>query len=86
MCLAKDRENNQTSDVSADIYLFTNSEYSKYEQAYTNAHSEDLWWEDFDESISDIPPGGEDTIHWDGLRLEMLINTKVWNQQLLRLH
>lgn len=57
MCVSLQKiENNQTSDVSADVYLFTNSEYSKYEQAYTNAHSEDLWWEDFDESISDIPP------------------------------
>lgn len=57
MCVSLQKlSNNQTSDVNADVYLFTSAEYDKYEQAYRQLHTDEYWWEDLDESISDIPP------------------------------
>ena len=49
---------NQTSnsDVSADVYLMTSSEYQKYEESYFSSHSDNRWYSDAEESLSDIPP------------------------------
>tara|TARA_B100001559_G_scaffold42535_1_gene31380 strand:+ start:2201 stop:3187 length:987 start_codon:yes stop_codon:yes gene_type:complete len=49
---------NQTSnsDVSADVYLMTSSEYEKYEESYFSSHSDNRWYSDAEESLSDIPP------------------------------
>ncbi len=48
----------QTSDssISADIYLMTSGEYEKYEESYFSSHSDDRWYSDVEESLSDIPP------------------------------
>ena len=49
---------NQTSDsdVSADVYLMTSGEYQKYEESYFSSHSDNRWYSDAEESLSDIPP------------------------------
>ncbi|RJU81007.1 MAG: hypothetical protein DWB99_07795 [Candidatus Poseidoniales archaeon] len=49
---------NQTSnsDVSADVYLMTSSEYDKYEESYFSSHSGNNWYSEAEESLSDIPP------------------------------
>ena len=44
------------SSVNADIYLLASSEYTKYEESYFSAHSNNRWYSDTEESLSDIPP------------------------------
>lgn len=44
------------SNVNADIYLLTSSEYTKYEESYFSSHSNNRWYSDAEESLSDIPP------------------------------
>lgn len=44
------------SNVNADVYLLTSSEYTKYEESYYSSHSNNRWYSDTEESLSDIPP------------------------------
>ena len=34
----------------------TSSEYQKYEESYFSSHSDNRWYSDVEESLSDIPP------------------------------
>lgn len=42
-------------DISADVYLLTSNEFSKYEESYYSSHSNG-WYSDAEESLSEIPP------------------------------
>ena len=42
--------------VEADVYLFTTSQYQRYEQAYNNAHTTYGWWDDIDMLLADRAP------------------------------
>ena len=51
----QDLAQDSNSNINADIYLLTSSEFSKYEESYYSSHSNG-WYSDAEESLSDIPP------------------------------
>ena len=51
----QDLAQDSNSNINADIYLLTSSEFSKYEESYYSSHSYG-WYSDAEESLSDIPP------------------------------
>ena len=45
------------TDISADIYLLTSSEYNKYEESYLSTHGQTAeWYGEVEQSLSDIAP------------------------------
>ena len=42
--------------VDGDVYLLTTQEYESYSQSYLEAHNENGYYGDFEESLSNIPP------------------------------
>ena len=51
----QDLGQSSNSDISADVYLLTSNEFSKYEESYYSSHSNG-WYSDAEESLSEIPP------------------------------
>ena len=56
ICITVQALNETNDDYSVDVYLMTTSEYQRYTELYYSAHSEQSFYSDISEALSDISP------------------------------
>ena len=56
ICVTVQALNETNDDFSVDVYLMTSSEYERYTELYYSSHSENSFYNDISEALSDISP------------------------------
>ena len=56
ICISVQSLNETNDDYSVDVYLLTTSEYQRYTELYYSAHSEQSFYGDVSEALSEISP------------------------------
>ena len=56
VCVTVQALNETNDDFSVDVYLMTSSEYERYTELYYSSHSENSFYNDLSEALSDISP------------------------------
>ena len=56
VCITVQALNETNDDYSVDVYLMTTSEYQKYTELYYSSHSEQSFYNDVSEALSEISP------------------------------
>ncbi len=56
VCISVQSLNQTDDDYSVDVYLLTTSEYNRYTELYYSSHTEDSFYNDLSEVLSDISP------------------------------
>ena len=70
VCITVQALNETDDDYSVDVYLMTTSEYQRYTELYYSSHSQNSFYDEISEALSDISPEwrGIDFTGWRSYR------------------
>ncbi|GIR33854.1 MAG: hypothetical protein CM15mP47_0800 [Methanobacteriota archaeon] len=70
VCVTVQALNETDDDYSVDVYLMTTSEYQRYTELYYSSHSQNSFYDEISEALSDISPEwrGIDFTGWRSYR------------------
>ena len=61
-------DENITAPIEGDVYLFTTTQYQRYQEHYSASHSNYYWYDTLDVPLSDIPPEWRSWQSWTPYR------------------